>query len=110
MEIDEIVRSLNDLLGEGGAYGAAGHILVVDGATGAIYTEGGAAVLAQQWAEGLAAADALPPGDNRDYQRGQAYSLACAAVPALREEDVPDAVVQALREESLRQGRLTWGW
>jgi len=101
--LNATVENLNNLLDGNGAraYGAAGHVVVFDGATGAIYTADDAQTLAERWAEGLEEQD--------EYQRGQAYSLACSAVSAFHESQVPAEVAQALREESGHED-LTWGW
>ena len=104
------VRTLDSLLGnEGQAYAAAGHVLVTDGATGAIYTADEAASLAESWQENIDRAEAIESGEERDYALGQAYSLACAATSAMHEDQVSEEVRQALREES-GLDRLTWGW
>jgi hypothetical protein len=100
--------NLKDLLDTiGTTYAAAGHILVDDGATRAIYTAAAAATLAEAWMENL---QTVPQDDEDGYERGQAYTRACSMVKPLRDEDVPADVLEALREESGLRGRLTFGW
>jgi len=105
MGITHNLRILEDLVAPGAVYAAAGHVLVLDERTACIYTAEDASALAQSWAEGL---EAGPEGDG--YEAGQAYTRACAQATALRDEDVTEAVREALQEASGIRGRLTYGW
>jgi len=108
MSIAHNLRVLEDLLAPGVLYAAAGHVLVLDGYTACIYTAEDASALAQSWAEGIGAG---PGGDDGDgYEAGQAYTRACAQATALRDEDVPEEVLEALRAASGIRGHLTAGW
>jgi hypothetical protein len=108
MGITHNLRILEDLVAPGAVYAAAGHVLVLDGYTACIYTAEDASALSQAWAEGI---DAGPDGDNGDgYEAGQAYTRACAQATALRDEDVTEAVREALQEASGIRGRMTYGW
>jgi len=110
MGITRNLRILEDLVAPGAVYAAAGHVLVLDERTACIYTAEDAAALAQAWAEEV---EAGPDGDNGDgdgYEAGQAYTRACAQATALRDEDVTEAVREALQEASGIRGRLTYGW
>jgi hypothetical protein len=91
----------------GSVYSASGYVLVRDGATSCIYTDGDAARLAEAWMENL---QTVSRDDEDGYERGQAYTRACSMVKPLRDEDVPEAALEALREESGMRGRLTFGW
>ncbi len=99
------VRELMDLL-NGSVFSALGYVLVRDGATSCIYTDGDAARLAEAWKENLQTV----PRDDDGYELGQAYTRACNLVQPLRDEDIPDEALEALREESGLRGRLTFGW
>lgn len=100
MSITHNLRILEDLLAPGVLYAAAGHVLVLDGYTACIYTAEDASDLAEAWQA------ALEDGD----EDGQAYTYACAQATALRDEDVPEEVLEALRAASGIRGRLTYGW
>jgi len=108
-----VVRELNELFaGEGSAYGAAGHVLVIDAATGVIYTEDNARRLAERWQEELERVGKLNGEvDDLAYEHAQCYIRACR-VSALHAKDVTIAVQDALREESgtPESEPLTWGW
>jgi hypothetical protein len=105
------VRELTNLLDTiGTVYVAAGHVLVDDGATRAIYTEADAQDLLARWQEGLERAEQAA-NDDRWYEHCQAYSLACSATSALHADQVPADVAAALAEESgLEVEKLTCGW
>lgn len=106
----DLIRRLESLLGsEGAVYCTGTWVLVTDQATGAIYTAEEAEALARVWEGHLKDSEALEDREEREYMRGQAYSMACYCTYALREEEVPQEVRQALREESGLH-RLTWGW
>jgi hypothetical protein len=107
--MNQTAANLKDLLGcEGTTYAAAGHILVDDGATRAIYTAAAAATLAEEWQKNL---DRVDRAEADDYDRGQAYSLACSATSALHADQVPADVAEALAEEAgLDLDSLTYGW
>ena len=109
LNLSEIRANLKDLLGcEGAVYVAEGHVLVDDGATRAIYTAGEAATLAEEWQKNL---DRARCQEADDYDRGQAYSLACSATSALHADQVPADVAEALAEEAgLEVEKLTCGW
>jgi hypothetical protein len=100
------IRELMDPL-NGSVYSASGYVLVRDGATGCIYSQDQAQKLAEEWQANLQTV----PQDDDGYEHAQAYTRACGMVKPLRDEDVPEDVLEALREESgLRGGRLTFGW
>ena len=99
------VRELMDLL-NGSVFSALGYVLVDDGATRAIYTEQDAATLAEEWQKNSQTVSQ----DDDGYEHAQAYTRACNLVQPLRDEDVPEAALEALREESGLRGRLTFGW
>lgn len=99
------VRELMDPL-NGSVYSASGYVLVRDGATSCIYTEQDAARLAEAWMDYLQTVSQ----DDDGYELGQAYTRACNLVQPLRDEDIPDEALEALREESGLRGRLTFGW
>jgi hypothetical protein len=109
LNLSEIRANLKDLLGrEGAVYVAEGHVLVDDGATRAIYTAAAAATLAEEWQKNL---DRVDRAEADDYDRGQAYSLACSATSALHADQVPADVAAALAEEAgLEVEKLTYGW
>lgn len=98
------IRELMDPL-NGSVYSASGYVLVRDGATSCIYTEQDAAILAEAWRENLQTVS-----QDDGYELGQAYTRACNLVQPLRDEDVPEAALEALREESGLRGRLAFGW
>jgi hypothetical protein len=107
--LNETTANLKELLGcTGAVYTAANHVLVDDGATRAIYTAAAAATLAEEWQKNL---DRVDRAEADDYDRGQAYSLACSATSALHADQVPADVAEALAEEAgLEVEKLTFGW
>ena len=111
VKLNQTARELKALLDTiGTTYAAAGHILVDDGATRAIYSEEEAATLAEEWQKHLDRAEQANE-DDRWYEHCQAYSLACSATNAMHANDVPADVAKALCEESgLDPESLTYGW
>jgi hypothetical protein len=101
------IRELMDPL-NGSVYSASGYVLVDDGATRTIYTDGDAARLAEEWQANIEKSESVDDEDG--YEKGQAYTRACNLVQPLRDEDIPDEALAALREESGLRGRLTYGW
>ena len=105
------LANLKDLLDTiGTVYVAAGHVLVDDGATRAIYTEADAQDLLARWQDGLEKAEQAA-NDDRWYEHCQAYSRACSVVGGMHAADVPADVAAALAEEAgLDLDNLTYGW
>lgn len=99
------LRNLEEAL-QVAMYSAGGYVLLKDNATSCIYTEQDAAILAEAWRENLQTVSR----DDDGYELGQAYTRACNLVQPLRDEDIPDEALDALREESGMRGRLTFGW
>lgn len=109
--MNQTARELKNLLDTiGTVYVAAGHVLVDDGATRAIYTEEEAATLAEEWQANIEKSEQAA-NDDRWYEHCQAYSRACSVVGAMHANDVPADVAKALCEESgLDLESLTYGW